>query len=141
MSTNTEQDPASTLGTYEVGNCKPPKHCQFQKSASGNPKGRPKGSKNAKTIVTEAYHQTVTVFVNGKPKKVPVIHALIARLQAAALQGDLKAMRLALDTYAKYCLMDDASAISGLLAGQTSFELTAEEYDAVAKNKLLDGVD
>ena len=30
--------------TYDVGFGKPPRHRQFRKGVSGNPKGRPKGS-------------------------------------------------------------------------------------------------
>jgi hypothetical protein len=137
MSSNKEAGEVPTSGSYEVGNCKPPKHCQFQKGTSGNPKGRPKGSKNASTFVNEMFHQIVTVTVNGKPKKMPVIAALLARLISAAMSGDLKAMKLAFDMYAKG--ISDPT-ILGLTAGQTSFELTAEEYEVITKNKLLDGV-
>ena len=43
MSNNKEQDAVSTFGSYEVGNCKPPKHSQFQKGKSGNRKRPPQG--------------------------------------------------------------------------------------------------
>jgi hypothetical protein len=86
------------------------------------------------------FAKPVTVIVNGKPKKMPVVTALVAKLVSAAMNGDLKAMKMALDTYAKYGDIANPSTIGGLMAGQTPFELTAEEYDSIAKHKLLDGV-
>ena len=140
MTSNKEQPEAPSLDSYEVGYAKPPKHSQFQKGKSGNPKGRPKGSKCAYTLAKEMFAKPVMVTVNGKPTKMPVIAALFARMLSAAMSGDLKAMKLALDTYAKCGDIANPSTIGGLMAGQMPFELTAEEYDSIAKHKLLDGV-
>jgi Family of unknown function (DUF5681) len=140
MTSNQEQSEAPSLDSYEVGYGKPPKHSQFQKGKSGNPKGRPKGSKSPSTLANEMFLKLVTVTVNGKPTKMPVIAALIARMLSAAMNGDLKAMKLALDTYAKYGDIANPSTIGGLMAGHTPFELTTEEYNSIAKHKLLDGV-
>lgn len=140
MSINKEQDAVSTFDSYEVGHCKPPKHSQFQKGKSGNPKGRPKGAKSASTIARELFLKPVTVIANGKPKKMPVFAALVAKLISAAMNGDLKAMKLALDVYAKCGNISDPKTIAELMAGQTAFELTPEEYDNITKLKLLDGV-
>jgi Family of unknown function (DUF5681) len=140
MTSNKEQPEAPSLDSYEVGYGKPPKHSQFQKGKSGNPKGRPKGSKSASTLIAEMYSKPVTVIVNGKPTKMPMIVALVGKMLATGMSGDLKALKLALEMYAKYGDIANPSTIGGLIAGQTPFELTAEEYDSIAKHKLLDGV-
>jgi hypothetical protein len=48
-------------GTHAVGYKRPPVDRQFKPGQSGNPKGRPKGRKNLKTIVVEALHKKVKV--------------------------------------------------------------------------------
>ena len=42
---------------YEIGYKKPPKNGQFKKGQSGNPKGRPTGSKNKKKVFNDILSQ------------------------------------------------------------------------------------
>ena len=58
---------------------------------SGNPKGRPKGSKNFSTLFAEELAQTVTLTENGKRKKMPKQQALAKQLVNKALSNDQKA--------------------------------------------------
>ena len=140
MSINKEQDAVSTFGSYEVGNCKPPKHSQFQKGKSGNPKGRPKGTKDAASIMNEMFLKPLTIVQNGKPTKIPTTGVVLVRLLTLAIKGDQKAIKLALDTYTKFIGTKDSSSIAELMAGQSPFDLTAEEMVTIAKRKLLEGV-
>ena len=76
---------------YEVGYGKPPGHTQFMKGRSGNPKGRPKGSKSLATIIDEEMNQPVTIVENGKRKRVTKMQAVVRQTMNKALRGDPKA--------------------------------------------------
>lgn len=73
---------------YEVGYGKPPKATQFKPGQSGNPKGRPKGSKNLVTDLSEELSEKIIVTEGGKQIKITKQRAMIKSLLAKALKGD-----------------------------------------------------
>ena len=79
---------------YDVGFGKPPKHSQFRKGQSGNPKGRPQGARNLKTELEEEFSERIPVKEDGKSKKVPKQRAMIKALMARAVTGDVRAATL-----------------------------------------------
>jgi Family of unknown function (DUF5681) len=80
-----------------AGYGKPPKHSQFKKGQSGNPKGRPKGTFNAPTAVEQALTKKVTfASPSGKKVRMTVFEAIIQRLVVDALKGRPQSAQLAL---------------------------------------------
>ena len=77
---------------YDVGFGKPPKSGQFSKGKSGNPKGRPKGTPDFKTIVRKLLSSQVTITEGGKKKRVSTLTATVMRLNEKALKGDMRAI-------------------------------------------------
>ena len=77
---------------YEIGYRRPPESGHFKKGKSGNPKGRPKGSTNFLTILEQELGQSIVVNENGKKKRITRMQAMVKRIVAGALQGDLKAL-------------------------------------------------
>jgi hypothetical protein len=82
---------------YEVGYGKPPRHTRFKKGQSGNPKGRPNGSKNAATLLNEALHEEVVVNENGRRRKVTKLQAAMKQLANRAAAGDHRSLQLLLN--------------------------------------------
>ena len=52
-----------------VGYCKPPVKTRFQKGKSGNPRGRPKKSKNFSTLVEKGLDAEITIVEGDKRRR------------------------------------------------------------------------
>jgi hypothetical protein len=94
-----------------VGYGRPPDHTQFQKGTSGNPKGRPKKSRNAKTIIRRVLDSTVTVREGDRTRTVSKLEGIILRQVEAALKGDPKAALAALRMMAQVGLLDSKEMV------------------------------
>ena len=77
---------------YEVGYGKPPEGGKFAKGKSGNPKGRPKGSKNIANIFLRESRQTVRINGPRGPRSVTKLEAAVMQLGNKAAQGDARAL-------------------------------------------------
>jgi hypothetical protein len=72
-------------------------HTRFRKGLSGNPRGRPKGSRNLATLVLEAARDRVPATIAGKARSISKIQATAMQLATKAAGGDQAAMNKLLD--------------------------------------------
>lgn len=70
-------------------NAIPPEEHKFQPGESGNPEGRPKGSRNMSTILKELLDEDVDV----EGDKMPFRNAIVKKLIKKANAGNLRAIQ------------------------------------------------
>jgi hypothetical protein len=103
-----------------VGYCKPPKRTRFRPGQSGNPRGR------SRTVDFEGWEnpiqkymlEPVTVTINGKKVKIPVVDALIKTAIRRALGGCWKHLKV---------LLDGSGGLKALIQAQEHQKTKADE--------------
>jgi hypothetical protein len=81
---------------HQMGYGKPPRHSQFVKGQSGNPRGRPRAAKNLKTLLKKALNELVVVTDQAGRRKISKLEAIITQLVNRSAKGDSKATQILL---------------------------------------------
>jgi len=95
-----KQHRRSTIDDDKVGYGKPPRAYQFKPGQSGNPRGRPKGTKNESTMLEELLHRKVQIREGGRERKITVLEAMLRRFAEDSLKGNTKSAAFLLNRYA-----------------------------------------
>src|SRR4029450_5437031 len=119
---------SSEEGMYQVGYCRPPLHSRFKPGQSGNPKGRPRQSRNLRTIVKQVLSEDMQIREGGRLRRMSAMEALVRTIRARAFKGDPKAIASLIALARLSGLTESDEAIADLLHGP--------EYDAIIADFL-----
>ncbi len=113
----------------QVGYRRPPKKHQFKPGQSGNPKGRPKGTRNLSNILNEEMERKVTIHVDGQHTRMTKAQLAVRQQVDKAAKGDRNAFMAILQLSKE--AGEPAAGSSGNDAGRIppSTELSAKQYD------------
>ena len=90
------------LKDREVGYGRPPRATRFAPGRSGNPRGRPKGSRSVGAILKGIMSQKVTVTEGGRMRRVSRLEVMLLRLANDAARGDARVTKLLLELNDRY---------------------------------------
>jgi hypothetical protein len=122
--------PSDTQRDYEVGYGKPPRHTRFKPGRSGNPRGRPSGSKNLATVLSEALNEPVIVAEDGRRRKITKRQAIIKQLVNRSAKADLRATKILID------IIQDIERRTEPASAETSFSPADEKVIEQLKARL-----
>jgi hypothetical protein len=91
--------PQKPSGEYPIGYGRPPVESRFRKGESGNPRGRPRGTKtaSAKAVVLQEAYRPITVREGDDVLTLPAIQAVMRQLVRLAAKGNGPAQRKLID--------------------------------------------
>ena len=80
------------MDQYNTGYGKPPQHSRFKPGQSGNPRGRPKGSRNSVNVLWDELAELITITENGKQKRITKLEGIVKAAALKGLKGDPRPM-------------------------------------------------
>ena len=129
-----EENPlAKNTGDYEIGRGKPPRHAGFQKGRSGNPKGRPKGSKNFATLLSQALDEKVYITEDGRRRRVTKRELVVKQLVNKSASADLRAIKQLTDIVER---VDQQAGALPATPPAAAFSASDEEVIAELKKRM-----
>ena len=108
-----------------VGYGNPPKNTQFKPGQSGNPTGRPKGTKNLRTDLSEELAEKIAVTEGGQQLVISKQRAMLKALMAKSIKGDTSAARALINLIVGLEMVDVKDKQSEPL-GSDDLEILAE---------------
>ena len=120
---------------YDVGYGKPPVHTRYKLGQSGNPQGRPKGSKDLKTDLLEELAETMRITEGGRERRITKQRALIKAQVVRGIKGNDRAAAKVLDLTLKILGIEDLEAEDEVPLTQEEREVF-EALEARIRRKL-----
>lgn len=121
---------------------KPPDAHKFKPGQSGNPGGRPKGSKSWKTVIEAELSAEIGLKEQGVDMKVSKMEAFAKRLVSDALAGNPKALGELLRQLNKYFSEEKSAVAKDLPASEADVRLLLKyAQKAALANELKGGQD
>jgi hypothetical protein len=132
---------ASDNDKSPIGYGKPPSHTRFQKGQSGNPKGRPRGSRNLSTIIERTLNEKVTIKENGRQRSITKREAAVKQLANKSASGDLKSIQVLFNFLVPREKSTDASDTHPESFDETDAEVMKGILDRFSSQKKNRGVE
>lgn len=93
-----------------VGYGRPPSHTRFKPGKTGNPHGRPRGSRNLKTIIQSALTSRIVLREGGNRRSISKLEGIVLRQLESALKGNEKAALTTLKMAAQLGLLEGSDS-------------------------------
>ncbi len=111
---------------YTVGRGRPPMNSRFKPGQSGNPRGRPKGAKDLRTVLDAALGERVVVMENGRQRSYSKLELIIKQVVNKAAGGEIKHTALLYKQLSMHLSGSEDAAVEPIHGGKDDEQLLAE---------------